>query len=108
MVRGEQHEGTESVISMKMETEAGKDLSGEWTYCMTNGAQWCAIEVGDELVFDDMLPEGRNTISFDIPASAVSGDGRLEIRFIFPDACEPGNGDGRLHAAAFEKLRIQD
>ncbi len=75
---------------------------------MTNGGQWCSIEAGDELVFDDLLPEGRNTISFDIPATAVSEDGRLEIRFLFPDACEPGNGDGRRLAAAFEQLRIQN
>ena len=75
---------------------------------MTNGVQWCAIEVGDELVFDDLLPEGRNTISFAIPASAVSEDGRMEIRFIFTDAREPGNGDGRRLTAAFEQLRIQN
>ena len=99
--------GMETVITLKPDVSEGTDLVATLTYRHVNGFQWCEIEAGNQWVFGDELPEGPNELTFTIPASAIDEDGILTIRFHFPNACEPGNGDIRQLAVAFESLKIE-
>lgn len=100
-------EGTETAITLKPDIPEGTDLTATFTYVFVNGFQWCEIEAGNQWVFGDELPESPKEITFRIPASATDENGILMLRFRFPNACEPGNGDARQLAVAFESLMIQ-
>ena len=100
-------DGAETVVALKPDVPAGTDLTAVWTYAMTNGTQQCDIEAGEQWLYSDELQNGPQEVRFGIPASAVDEDGILRLRFSFPNACEPGNGDQRLLAVAFESLVLE-
>ena len=81
-------------------------LEAFWVWHTTNGAQSCQVLANDIPVFDGRLPADDTSVSFYIPAEAYAETGTLTLRFLFPDAREPGNGDPRLLAVAFESFTL--
>ena len=94
----------EAVVRLRPTTPEQTALRAEWTIAVANGAQSCRIYAGDELVYEG--PAEPGTVSFDIPASGWDETGYLTLRFVFPEAKEPGNGDRRKLGVAFQSLTI--
>ena len=83
------------------------DLKCTWSYLMTNGNQPCLVLANDVPVFDGDIYGPADAASFIIPAGTYAETGVLTLRFFFPDAREPGNGDPRLLAVAFESITLE-
>ena len=98
--------GKETVISLTPDAEEGTEFEGTLTWAMLLGNQSCLVTAGDNLVYCDTLPADSQEIHFPIPADSLDEYGRLVLRFTFPDAWSPGNGDSRILAVAFRELRI--
>ncbi len=92
----------EAVVRLKPNVPVGTPLRADWTIAVTNGAQTCRVFAGEETVYEG--PAEPGTISFDIPASGWDENGYLTLRFVFPDAKEPGNGDARKLGVAFQSM----
>lgn len=98
--------GEEAIIRITpvTETDWPEDLKATWTIAVTNGEQRCRIWSGEEQVYDGVVTEGIQT--FEIPASSWEDEEVIELRFELPDAREPGNGDMRQLAVAFQSLTL--
>ena len=88
-------------------TDEPRELMATWTWRMTNGEQSCEIYANDMLVREEVLPDSERDLIFYVPAESYAETGVLTIRFVFPNAHEPGNGDPRLLAVAFDSLVLE-
>ena len=97
-------EGKEAVIRLKPEG-GPMDCCVYFTAAMTNGEQRCTISAGDEELYDGPIEAGTE-YRLNVTASAFDAEGGITFRFAFPDARQPGNGDRRELAAAFQRFRL--
>ena len=97
--------GSESILVLHPLVSRPADLTMELTWAATFGPQACRIHAGDVLVYDDVLPTDRNTLQVAIPAESFH-NGRIILRFEYPNATTPGTGDPRILAVAFSSIRI--
>ena len=98
--------GTESSPTLFPNIAEPRDLTATWTWRMSIGTQICQIFANDVLLGDVEMYPGENELSFYIPAYAYDGYDSLTIRFLFPNARQPGSADPRILAFAFESLKL--
>lgn len=82
------------------------DLTLTWSWRMTIGEQPCRVYVNDIPVYDCIISGTQGWDYCTIPAGTYAETGVLKLRFDFPEARQPGNGDPRTLAVAFERLFI--
>ena len=82
------------------------NLKFTWSYFMTNGIQPCQVLANDVPVFAGDIAGADDFVCFTIPAETYAETGVLILRFLFPEAREPGNGDPRILAVAFESIML--
>ena len=99
-------DGTESSLTLFPNIAEPRDLTATWTWRMAIGSQICQIFANDVLLGDVEIYPGETELSFYIPAYAYDGYDSLTIRFLFPNARQPGSGDPRVLAFAFESLKL--
>ena len=99
-------EAPEVSLTLRPALTAPCDLAAHWSWCMSNGDQSCEIYANDTLVCSQTLTEADHDLTFRIPAEAWYGSDTLTLRFVFPDARQPGNGDPRTLAFAFTSLTL--
>lgn len=101
-------DGEETVIRLRPVDAVDTDFEADWTNAGVIGIQPCEIYAGEEQLYFDILDGNTRSVHLYIPRSALDEDGILEIRFVFPDADVPENGDPRVLAVAFKSLRIYE
>ena len=94
----------ESTLTLKPQGDAAP-LTVSWKVAQTIGEQSCQVYAGETLLWEGVLA-GPGEITFTLPAEARNEDGTVTLRFLFPDAAQPGNGDPRVLAAAFESITL--
>ena len=94
-------------LTLKPDVAEFRDLGCVWTWRMTIGDQSCQVFANDVPVFDGIISGENGEVYFIIPEGAWSGSENLTLRFLFPEAREPGNGDPRILAVAFESLTLE-
>ena len=94
-------------LSLRPDLPAPAALTAVWTWSNTIGDQPCEIYANDTLVASETLSMAEPDLIFTIPPESWSGTGLLTLRFVFPEARQPGNGDQRLLAVAFESLTLE-
>ena len=94
-------------VSLSLHPDTHKALSATWSTKVTNGDQPYEIWANDTQITSGTITEPDTTVSFEIPEDAWKEKGLLTLRFVFPDAKQPGNGDGRLLAVAFESIILK-
>ncbi len=97
--------GEETRIVLRPDVDAPTDMSLRWTWYSTLGEQRCRLLAGDKVIYDSVLPDSCQLIQ-KVPADAYNENGEVVLRFFFPDARKPGNGDSRVLGVAFETLRL--
>ena len=75
---------------------------------MTIGEQACQVFANDVPVLDAIITGSNDYIFFTVPAETYAETGSLTLRFLFPDARQPGNGDSRTLAVAFESIMLSE
>ena len=98
--------GSEASLTLIPNTEKPCNLSAFWTWHWSLGVQICQLYANDVLLGDVEIYPGENDLYFYIPSMAYEDTGVLTLRFLFPTASQPGNGDSRLLAFAFESLTL--
>ena len=98
---------TEVSLTLRPAVYEPLDLTFTWTWNRTLGEQSCTIYANDTYICSDYLDGSVSEMSFVVPAEAYAETGYLTLRFLFPDAREPGTGDPRLLAVAFESLTLE-
>ena len=99
--------GTEASLTLFPNLEEPCDLSVSWTWRMTIGEQICQIFANDVLLGDVDIYPGENELSFYIPSFVYDESDSLTIRFLFPNARQPGSEDPRILAFAFESMTLE-
>ena len=94
-------------LTLKPDVAEFRDLGCVWTWRMTIWDQPCQVFANDVPVFDGIISGENGEVYFIIPEGAWSGSENLTLRFLFPEAREPGNGDPRILAVAFESLTLE-
>ena len=94
-------------VSLSLHPDTHKALSATWSTKVTNGDQPYEIWANDTQVASGTISEPDTTVSFEITEDTWQDKGLLTLRFVFPDAKQPGNGDGRLLAVAFESITLK-
>ena len=97
---------TEVSLTFRPRVPEPRDLLLTWAYAATNGEQFCSIQANGTPVADLFLNTGDKPFTFMIPAETYADSGIVTLTFFFPDAREPGNGDPRLLAVAFESITL--
>ena len=99
----------EATLTIRPDIDEPVDLRAVWGWRMTIGEQPCQILANDTPVLDATITGTEDYIFFTIPAEAYAeSNGLIKLTFLFPDACQPGNGDSRILAVAFESLMIME
>ena len=99
-------DGNEASLTLVPDMEEPDSLYFRLTWLMQIGNQYCEIYANDTLVCEADMQEMGNELEFFVSADAWAESGVLTLRFLFPDAMEPGNGDPRLLSVAFESLTL--
>lgn len=99
--------GNEASLTLRPLAGNRSGLTATWTWKMTNGEQPCEIYANDLPVASETLSEQEKSMNLWIPAECYADTGLLTLRFVFPEAREPGNGDHRQLAVAFESLILE-
>ena len=100
-------EGNETSITLRPRLPEPQDLIVTWTWAMTNGPQLCEIYANDTLIRFETLSNAEKELIFYVPADCYAETGLINLRFVFPEAKEPGNGDPRILAVAFSSLILE-
>lgn len=100
-------EGNETSLTLRPRLPEPQDLIVTWTWTMTNGSQLCEIYANDTLIRFETLSNAEKEMIFYIPADCYAETGLINLRFVFPEAKEPGNGDPRILAVAFSSLILE-
>ena len=96
-------DGTESSLSFLIQPMPSGSLSATLTWEMVIGNPYCRLYAGENCIYDDYIPDGRS-LNFEIPLNALDESGHFTLRFEWPKAAPPGNGDPRLLSVAFSSL----
>ena len=99
--------GTEASLTLCPVLPEARELMVTWRWWMTNGEQPCEVYANDILLRSETLSNEEKDIIFYIPADCYAESGTIVLRFVFPNAGEPGNGDTRILAVAFDSLLIE-
>ena len=99
--------GTETSLTFAPVLSEARELMVTWRWFMTNGEQPCEVYANGVLVRSETLSNEEKDIIFCIPADCYAETGTIVLRFVFPEAREPGNGDTRILAVAFDSLFIE-
>lgn len=94
-------------LSVRPQVETPSALTAVWTWKNTIGDQPCEVYANDILVASETLSMAEPDLIFTIPPETWSDTGLLTLRFVFPEARQPGNGDPRTLAVAFESLTLE-
>ena len=78
-----------------------------WCVAMTIGEQRCQVFANDRVVFDGLV-NGRRELGIALPEDLTREGGMVTLRFVLPDARQPGNGDPRVLGIAFESLALEE
>ena len=71
------------------------------------GEQRCVVFANEKPVFDGTV-SGGGELRIPLPQEMTEKGEPVTIRFDLPDAKQPGNGDPRLLAVAFESLSLEE
>lgn len=99
--------GNEASLTLKPEVPVPVPLTVRWERLMTIGEQPCQVYAGDTLLWEGTV-SGPGEVTFTLPAEAWNTDGSVTLRFSFPEARTPGNGDSRVLAAAFVSVTLEE
>lgn len=97
---------TEATLTLRPDVSEPVDLRVSWAWRMTIGEQSCQVFANDVPVLDGVISGSNDYLFFTVPASAYAETGSITLRFLFPDARQPGNGDQRILAVAFESIML--
>ena len=97
---------TEATLTLRPDVSEPVDLRVSWAWRMTIGEQPCQVFANDIPVLDAVITGSNDYLFFTVPASAYAETGSITLRFLFPDARQPGNGDQRILAVAFESIML--
>ena len=100
-------EGKTASLTVKPDIENMEPLQAEWVLSQALSDQTCTVYAGVNKVYSGALPAEGGIISFSIPESSYDESGHITLRFEFPRAKKPGNGDSRILAAGFRSLIIE-
>ena len=98
----------EASLTFRPDVSEPVDLRVSWAWRMTIGEQACQVFANDVPVLDAIITGSNDYIFFTVPADAYAETGSLTLRFLFPDARQPGNGDSRTLAVAFESIMLSE
>ena len=98
--------GNEATLTFRPDVSEPADLKVMWDWFMTIGEQPCQVFANDTPVLDAVISTEDDYLLFYIPAEAYADTGLITLRFLFPDARQPDNGDTRTLAVAFQSLII--
>ena len=99
----------EATLTLRPDIVEPADLRAVWNWRLAIGDQHCQVLANDTPVLDAIISGTNDYIYFTIPAEAYADyNGLITLRFLFPDACQPGNGDARTLAVAFESIMIAE
>jgi len=101
--------GKECILNYKIEEEFD-DLELEMNYLTEWGKSQIQLYVNDKLI-SDFIAMGEETKTFRIPGEYVQ-DGKLQIKFILPDAIAPSkvdnSSDDRLLSMNFYSMKLSN
>ena len=97
---------TEATLTLRPDVSEPVDLRVSWAWRMTIGEQSCQVFANNVPVLDAVISGSNDYLFFTVPASAYAETGSITLRFLFPDARQPGNGDQRILAVAFESIML--
>lgn len=98
--------GNEATITFRPDLSEPADLRVAWNWLMTIGEQPCQVFANDTPVLDAVIFGADDYVLFNIPAESYADTGLVTLRFLFPEARQPDNGDTRTLAVAFQYLII--
>ena len=101
-------EGREASVELIPVSRGNTPLELVWTRKMTiGGEQRCVVFANEKPVFDGTV-SGGGELRIPLPQEMTEKGEPVTIRFDLPDAKQPGNGDPRLLAVAFESLSLEE
>ena len=100
-------EGKETTITLVPAPEEEASLEILWTWKMTNGQQSYEVYAGDVLLCEGSA-RGKGSAVIPVPDELTGKREPVTVRFVFPDAKQPANGDPRVLAVAFESVVLQE
>ena len=100
-------EGKETTITLIPAPDEEASLDILWTWKMTNGQQSYEVYAGDVLLCEGSA-RGKGSAVIPLPDELTGKREPVTIRFVFPDAKQPANGDPRVLAVAFESVALQE
>lgn len=99
--------GNEVSLTLHPVVAEPRELIVTWTWEGVIGEQPCDIYANDTHVRSETITSSEKDIFFYIPAECYADSGIIVLRFVFPEAKEPGNGDARILAVAFHSLLLE-
>jgi len=94
-------------VTLSLRPDEIKPLTASWQVAMTIGDQPFEVFANDTLVASGTLSAPDTIVTFEIPTESWQEKGLLTLRFSFPEAKQPGNGDPRILAVAFDSLTLR-
>ena len=98
---------TDHEVTLSLRPDEIKPLTASWQVAMTIGDQPFEVFANDTLVASGTLSAPDTIVTFEIPTESWQEKGLLTLRFSFPEAKQPGNGDPRILAVAFDSLTLR-
>ena len=100
-------EGRETTITLIPAPDEEASLEIVWIWKMTNARQSYEVWAGDEKLCEGSA-RGKGSAVIPLPDKLTGKREPVTIRFVFPDAKQPANGDPRVLAVAFESIALQE
>ena len=100
-------EGKETTITLIPAPDEETPTEIVWTWKMTNGQQSYEVWAGDEKLYEGSA-RGKGSAVIPLPEALTGKREPVTVRFVFPDAKQPANGDPRVLAVAFESLAMRE
>ena len=100
-------EGKETTITLIPAPDEETPTEIVWTWKMTNGQQSYEVWAGDEKLCEGSV-RGKGSAVIPLPEALTGKREPVTVRFVFPDAKQPANGDPRVLAVAFESLAMRE